>query len=461
KNQLKDKQDKKDLLATRLSCVDTSGLGISPLAGKTLVQYAGSLVGRDFRAIAQVAPFVLQDLVSPECYETWKSLSRLIPLIWQPEISNIGLHLSLLTHAIQQFLLRTARWTASWFNKPKFHIIVHLPEHIRRFGPAILFATEAFESFNAVIRAKSVHSNRQAPSRDIAKAFAQGNRIRHIMSGGMILGTGSCRMTDEAEGHNTTKKPPFSRNPKDWTSAGCRALNLCQVPWSPIRSYIGIKDDSSPTRLCNRDPQCKAPTAYSSLKSGTYLRDGCPPQSKFWTCLSCVLPRGDKCHVSNYVVARTKEGPVIGQVIEILQSENTTTYAADAILLRHYIPQEYPISSYDMPYLIPENAWSLLPPSDVLCTVNTQHPCMELKCSATGTAPLLLERAASALTKQIVVHKEPKELRVLNTCQMRDALILQPFRVPTTVLDVQQSLEHSATAAYTIRRGKTAGRGDA
>jgi hypothetical protein len=93
KNQLKNKQPKKDLLATRLSCLDVSGLGLSPLSGHTLVQYAGSLVGRDFRAIAQVAPFVLQDLVTPECYETWKSLSRLIPLIWQPQITNLDVYL--------------------------------------------------------------------------------------------------------------------------------------------------------------------------------------------------------------------------------------------------------------------------------------------------------------------------------------------------------------------------------
>ncbi|RXW18687.1 hypothetical protein EST38_g7167 [Candolleomyces aberdarensis] len=176
KNQLKNKAPKKDLLATRLSCLDVSRLGLSPLAGHTLVQYAGSLVGRDFRAIAQVAPFVLQDLVTPECYETWKALSKLIPLIWQPQIDNLNLYLKLLESEIEQFLLRAARWTAAWFNKPKFHILVHLPDHIRHFGPAILFATEQFESFNAVIRAKSVHSNRQAPSRDIARVFAQGNR---------------------------------------------------------------------------------------------------------------------------------------------------------------------------------------------------------------------------------------------------------------------------------------------
>ncbi|KAF8508232.1 hypothetical protein JB92DRAFT_2686763, partial [Gautieria morchelliformis] len=71
-----------------------------------------------------------------------------------------------------------------WFNKPKFHILLHLTEDIRCFGLPILFVTEGFESFNAVIWAQSVHSNRHAPSRDIALGFAQGNRIRHLVSEG-------------------------------------------------------------------------------------------------------------------------------------------------------------------------------------------------------------------------------------------------------------------------------------
>jgi hypothetical protein len=92
-----------------------------------------------------------------------------------------------LKNAIRVFIARTAHWTPRWFNKPKFHILLHIIEDIRRFGPAILFATEGFEAFNAVIRNKSIHSNRQAPSRDIARAFAHGSRIRHLLSGGRPL----------------------------------------------------------------------------------------------------------------------------------------------------------------------------------------------------------------------------------------------------------------------------------
>lgn len=79
------------LLVQRLSAFDVSGLGIpGPLNGKTLVQYAGSLVGRDFRAIAQCAPFCIHDMVSKECFAAWEAMSSLVPLIWQPLIDDLN-----------------------------------------------------------------------------------------------------------------------------------------------------------------------------------------------------------------------------------------------------------------------------------------------------------------------------------------------------------------------------------
>ncbi|KAG1773421.1 hypothetical protein EDD22DRAFT_998993 [Suillus occidentalis] len=225
-----------ELLETRLSSVDVSGLGLH-LNGHTLVQYAGSLVGRDFRAIAQVAPFVLHDLVPKECYDTWIALSNLIPLIWQPEIENSTEHLCNLTTSINNFLACTARWTPQWFNKPKFHIILHLVDHIRRFGPATLFATEAFESFNAVIRAKSIHSNHHAPSRDIAYAFAHGSRIRHILSGARV------HVRDNANDiHSDSDSPNPARapgKPPEAKVVGNGPLSLIQRP-NIVTEYLGL-----------------------------------------------------------------------------------------------------------------------------------------------------------------------------------------------------------------------------
>lgn len=83
----------KATLTTRLSSLDVSGLGIPPLAGHTLVKYASSLTGRDFRAIAQAAPFVLYDLVPKPCFDTWLSLCSMVPLIWQPMIADLEKYL--------------------------------------------------------------------------------------------------------------------------------------------------------------------------------------------------------------------------------------------------------------------------------------------------------------------------------------------------------------------------------
>ncbi|KAJ3897568.1 hypothetical protein F5879DRAFT_910507, partial [Lentinula edodes] len=104
---------KKDhnILIGRLSSFNTWGLGLSPLPGKTLVNYAGSLTGRDFRAVVQAAPFVLYGLLSDEQLETWKALSSLASLVWQPEIHDIDEYIKDLEEAINYFLDCTCRLT--------------------------------------------------------------------------------------------------------------------------------------------------------------------------------------------------------------------------------------------------------------------------------------------------------------------------------------------------------------
>lgn len=137
--------------------------------------------------------------------------------------------------AIDLFLISTCRVTPRWFNKPKFHLILHLPAHVKRFGPAMLFATEGFESFNAVIRSASIHSNRHAPSRDIAHRMAKGNRVRHLLSGGVFLMN---RLWSQVSSDGTTNRQRRTRslanwmeqvqdpNILEWHTAGLEALKL-------------------------------------------------------------------------------------------------------------------------------------------------------------------------------------------------------------------------------------------
>ena len=102
-------------------------------------------------------------------------------------------------------------------SKPKFHFLVHLPMFIRRFGPAVLFSTERYESFNHIFRLSCIYSNRQAPSRDSCEAFAAQDRIKHIVTGG------------------------YWRDPqaRTWAHAGQRIIDFVSMH-SEFRGWLGL-----------------------------------------------------------------------------------------------------------------------------------------------------------------------------------------------------------------------------
>ncbi|KAJ7195401.1 hypothetical protein B0H12DRAFT_1299784, partial [Mycena haematopus] len=438
--QLKNKDDKKELLITRLNSLDVSGLGISPLPGRTLVKYSGSLTGRDFRAIAQVAPFVIYDLVSRECFETWQALSKLIPLIWQPEIADIDPHIALITKEIDNFLLHAARWTNRWFNKPKFHIILHLPAHIRRFGPAILFATEAFESFNAIIRAKSVHSNRHAPSRDIALAFAQGNRIRHLLSGGLFL-------LSHPSNSDATPTPGFSKNLNSWHSIGDGPKHLVESP-NTITSYLGV---------CTADKIHSRPIGETLL--GQHIAEYANEAGLFRTCKDLTLNNGDICVPGNFVIVQhpNRIGETfVGKVEEILQRVGSVKmYAsqADGILIQQ-VTLLHHRARYGMPSVVASGQRQVYKTEDLLCTVNVQHNCLDNGCAPTSTRPVFQERIRTDQTRAQIAHTQSPTDLILNTAQMRDAKHLQKFRIaiPELVCDtvIHQSAVNELAASKKV-----------
>ena len=90
---LRIKKGNKETLIVRLNSLNVACLSCPPLSGKTYVQFAGSLVGRDFRVICQIAPFVLFDLLPPESFDAWLALCALIPLVYQPAIYGLEAYL--------------------------------------------------------------------------------------------------------------------------------------------------------------------------------------------------------------------------------------------------------------------------------------------------------------------------------------------------------------------------------
>ncbi|KAA1078931.1 hypothetical protein PGTUg99_005723 [Puccinia graminis f. sp. tritici] len=165
-------EKQKDELEGRIESFNTSSLNMPKLQPKYLVSHVKSLIGKEFKIFLQAAPFILFPFMDEDQREIWISLCTLSSYAFQTHINNMeDFQLNLRKHTAN-FFYRIIRVTAQWVNKPKFHILLHLADSIRRFGPATLFSTEKFESYNGVLRTASTHSNRICPGRDIAIKFA-------------------------------------------------------------------------------------------------------------------------------------------------------------------------------------------------------------------------------------------------------------------------------------------------
>ncbi|KAJ6542980.1 hypothetical protein B0H19DRAFT_1212717 [Mycena capillaripes] len=439
--QLKGKDDKKELLTIRLLSLDVSGLGISPLAGKTLVQYSGSLTGRDFRAIAQVAPFVVYDLVSKECFETWQALSKIIPLVWQPEIDDIESHL------LADFLPSTRRSNGPIAGSTSRNFIfLHLPAHIRRFGPAILFATEAFESFNAIIRAKSVHSNRHAPSRDIAHAFAQGNRVRHLLSGGVFILNALTINTSLDNLEPSPAQPTFYKFTRDksaWKTIGDGPARLVSGR-STVTNYLGLDQKKAPAA------DKSAPRVITQTLTGKHIPSWSTKPGLFKTNEHLYLHNGDSCIPHNYVIAKSPHRPgetFVARVEEIIHRVGSVAALAsepEGVLL-----QKATLNHTRERY---GTLWDAIGPTfwamELRCTVNVQHNCLDNHCGATTSIPVFQERIQTTQTQARVAHTQNIDDVVLNTAQMRDAMFVQRFRLdsPRVNEDEFDALIHQSAA---------------
>lgn len=98
------------LFEARLASVSTDGLSIPPIRAQYLVQYRGSLIGRQFKQIMQVISFVLHELVSEDIQRIWITAGAMVSLMWFTEIEDINEYL------VCPSVLNYLKINESWFD---------------------------------------------------------------------------------------------------------------------------------------------------------------------------------------------------------------------------------------------------------------------------------------------------------------------------------------------------------
>ena len=229
-----------------------------------------------------------------------------------------------------------------------------------------------------------MHSNRLAPSRDIASAFAHNDRVRHLLSGGQHF----FRDNDQSQKYLDVFRSLIDHDVHAgmagiWRQFSFAALSLANKD-SPIASYIGITDnDKQPGGKYDITPLVKSADLYE----GTCVLDKCRPcpynhtetAQQFPTLFSSLtlscrrgvfmrLTNSDLCRVDDSVLfksnASSTAAPALGRVKEIVAplgpaTINTEQPTRILVLLQHMNIGMH-VKPYRMPSVSLGNNWVIL-----------------------------------------------------------------------------------------------------
>ena len=73
----------------RLNSLDQEGLNIPNIMADYICRCRGSLIGKHLKTIAQVISFAIVGLVEQQLQDAWRSIGKLVILIWDAEISDL------------------------------------------------------------------------------------------------------------------------------------------------------------------------------------------------------------------------------------------------------------------------------------------------------------------------------------------------------------------------------------
>ncbi|KAJ7908106.1 hypothetical protein B0H13DRAFT_2233350 [Mycena leptocephala] len=408
--------EKGDLFASRLQASCLNSLSIPPPRARYVVQYKNSLIGKHFKMLQQLGVFHLHDLCSPLLFDLWKATGELGALLWFPEIKNMDIYLADLNILINNVL---DIWGLIDPNrilvKGKLHVLTHLVDDVRRFGPSVIYATEIQECWNAIFRLCSIFSNHISPSRDIARTLADMERFKHMVSGGWWK---------DSEGK--------------FVRAGSSVRSFL-VSNSQLQRRLGWSEKNTLEALVKRHPKVWNMTSPEPAPVG----------STWVNCKSVIAQSGDACKPGFWIFVQTgKESePFVGRITKILARDGSTLkhHGNVVVDVDPFIILDVKDQRLNMPILVQS-----IEASNVI--VHPEHDCVFCKCKAASVF-VRQERIFTDLTELEISHS-PEQRFILNMHALHNAhlirdILLRSLTEPIPYLQDRAATKRAETQAKT------------
>ncbi|KAJ7469208.1 hypothetical protein FB451DRAFT_1479092 [Mycena latifolia] len=395
--------EEKKTYAMRLQSTNTDGLSIHAIRSSYIMQYAGSLIGRQFKTLAQTSLFHVHGLVSDDKFRAWKAAGELSVLLWFPEIRNLAEYRRDLRVAVANVLDAFAIIDPSkLISKIKYHLLVHTDDDVVQFGPLIGVITEGFESFNGVFRYCSILSNHLAPSRDIAKQLADQEGLKHRLTDGWwASGADEWEQAGPGVRHFMGEHPVLQKL-VGWTEKKVIKHGIVILPKPFDTGEIKL----TPLKRGQKERQnllLKSTSAAHALNYGLYS-----PESTWSKCVYVISESLDECLVGSWVFAKTqtnKDAPRSGRISDILVDP---TSGMVLVVLELFQVLSSRDKVYGMPVLVrrdDEITFSIVEAKNIQFKFNVQHDCSSAKCEASGVRLRMQERVESDQTDNYIIHK--------------------------------------------------------
>ncbi|KIK62529.1 hypothetical protein GYMLUDRAFT_242689 [Collybiopsis luxurians FD-317 M1] len=418
-----------ELLAIRLQSTDVDGLTVPPLHAAYMVQYRNNLIGKHFKTLMQILPFHVHNFIKlgSAHFHLIQSVGALGPLLWAPEIENLEVFLSDLEVLVGNVLDAFADVAPSKILvKIKIHLLTHLPNDIRRFGPPIRYSTEVFEAFNAVFRLCSIYSNHQAPSRDISIQFADMGRVKHILSGGFW-------------------PQKNSRGEVKWVQASTAVTSLLkEVPI--IQRHLGWVSHSTGFQkghitFRSQKKALKVPWEQSEAAAAS---KEIPPSNIEWLLAAQSDP--------GYLL---KNQQVIGHIREILLRGNSQASQGVVTLEKFHLG-----ANIHEDFLCPILCRQIPNTSvvEIQFRFSAQHDCRLASCQATHCINQVQERQITERTQLLLKHTDDDNF-IINMYALHNAMLLRkalPRNLwqPVALYEDRQKRHEEVAKILVVEQGK-------